>query len=132
MPGTWDGRIATYVHANAPPNFTGTSSDEGAVPNEAPTAPQNLKAVYDQATKMVTFSWDAASDDVTPQEALQYNLYLKKSGSDKFFMTVPADVQTGFIKTGEISGQISTTVYSMYIDDEEATYEWGVQAIDNG
>ena len=112
--------------------YRNTSSDEGAVPNEAPTAPQNLKAVYDQATKMVTFSWDAASDDVTPQEALQYNLYLKKSGSDKFFMTVPADVQTGFIKTGEISGQISTTVYSMYIDDEEATYEWGVQAIDNG
>ena len=112
--------------------YRNTSSDAGAVPNEAPTAPQNLKAVYDQATKMVTFSWDAASDDVTPQEALQYNLYLKKSGSDKFFMTVPADVQTGFIKTGEISGQISTTVYSMYIDDEEATYEWGVQAIDNG
>ena len=112
--------------------YRNTSSDEGAVPNEAPTAPQNLKAVYDQATKMVTFSWDAASDEVTPQEALQYNLYLKKSDSDKFFMTVPADVQTGFIKTGEISGQISTTVYSMYIDDEEATYEWGVQAIDNG
>ena len=112
--------------------YRNTSSDKGAVPNGAPTAPQNLKAVYDQATKIVTFSWDAASDDVTPQEALQYNLYLKKSGSDNIFMTVPADVQTGFIKTGEISGQISTTVYSMYIDDEEATYEWGVQAIDNG
>ena len=112
--------------------YRNMSSDKGAVPNGAPTAPKNLKAVYDQATKMVTFSWDAASDDVTPQEALQYNLYLKKSGSDNIFMTVPADVQTGFIKTGEISGQISTTVYSMYIDDEEATYEWGVQAIDNG
>ena len=47
-------------------------------------------------------------------------------------MTVPADLKTGFIKTGEISGQIMTTSYSMYIDNEDAEYEWGVQAIDNG
>lgn len=47
-------------------------------------------------------------------------------------MTVPADLQTGFIKTGEISGQIMTTSYSMYIDNEDTEYEWGVQAIDNG
>ena len=47
-------------------------------------------------------------------------------------MTVPADLQTGFIKVGEISGQITATSYSMYIADEDAEYEWGVQAIDNG
>ena len=47
-------------------------------------------------------------------------------------MTVPDDLQTGFIKTGEISGQIMTTSYSMYIDNEDTEYEWGVQAIDNG
>ena len=105
MLGTWDGRIVTYAHANAPPNFTGTRRPtREPSPTKPPTAPQNLKAVYDQATKMVTFSWDAASDDVTPQEALQYNPYLKKSGSDNIFMTVPADVQTGFIKTGRNLG----------------------------
>ena len=47
-------------------------------------------------------------------------------------MTVPADPATGFIKVAEISGQIMKTSYSMYIPDEDADYEWGVQAIDNG
>lgn len=47
-------------------------------------------------------------------------------------MTVPADPATGFIKVAEISGQIMTTSYSMYVPDENVDYEWGVQAIDNG
>ena len=47
---------------------------------------------------MVTFTWDAASDDATPASALQYNLYLRKAGSSEYFMTVPADPATGFIK----------------------------------
>ena len=47
-------------------------------------------------------------------------------------MTVPADLATGFIKVAEISGQIMTTSYSMYVPDENVDYEWGVQAIDNG
>ena len=101
-------------------------------PNEAPSTPYNLKSSYNKETGMVTFSWDAATDDVTPSRALQYNIYVKKAGSKEYFMTVPADLQTGFIKTGEISGQIMTTSYSMYIDNEDTEYEWGVQAIDNG
>lgn len=80
----------------------------------------------------MTFSWDAPTDDVTPSVALQYNIYVKRAGSKEYFMTVPADLQTGFIKVGELSGQITATSYSMYIADEDAEYEWGVQAIDNG
>ena len=109
-----------------------TSSTAGILPNEAPSTPYNLKSSYNKETGMVTFSWDAATDDVTPSRALQYNIYVKKAGSKEYFMTVPADLQTGFIKTGEISGQIMTTSYSMYIDNEDTEYEWGVQAIDNG
>lgn len=109
-----------------------TSSTAGIKPNEAPSTPYNLKSSYNKATGMVTFTWDAATDDATPSEALQYNIYVKKSGSKEYFMTVPADLKTGFIKVGEISGQVMTTSYSMYIDNENAEYEWGVQAIDNG
>lgn len=108
------------------------SSTKDIAANEAPSAPQNLKCTYDKNKKMATFTWSASSDDVTPTAALQYNLYLKKSDSPNFFMTVPADLQTGFIKVGEISGQITTTSYSMSVPDENADYEWGVQAIDNG
>lgn len=108
------------------------SADKGVVSNEAPSAPANLRCSYDKNTQMVTFTWDAAIDDVTPSSALQYNIYLKKVGSSEYFMTVPADVTTGFVKVGEISGQIMTTSYSMYVPEENVDYEWGVQAIDNG
>ncbi|WP_455498116.1 FG-GAP-like repeat-containing protein [Coprobacter sp.] len=108
------------------------SADKGIASNEAPSAPKNLKCSYDKNTRMVTFTWDAAVDDVTPASALQYNLYLRKAGSSEYFMTVPADPATGFIKVAEISGQIMTTSYSMYVPEENVDYEWGVQAIDNG
>ena len=99
--------------------------------NAAPSTPKNLRCSYDKNTRMVTFTWDAASDDATPASALQYNLYLRKAGSSEYFMTVPADPATGFIKVAEISGQIMTTSYSMYVPDENVDYEWGVQAINN-
>lgn len=109
-----------------------SSSTAGVAANEPPSAPSNLKSSYNKETGMLTFSWDAPADDVTPSVALQYNIYVKRAGSKEYFMTVPADLQTGFIKVGEISGQITATSYSMYIADEDAEYEWGVQAIDNG
>ena len=109
-----------------------SSSTAGVAANEPPSAPSNLKSAYNKETGMLTFSWDAPADDVTPSVALQYNIYVNRAGSKEYFMTVPADLQTGFIKVGEISGQITATSYSMYIADEDAEYEWGVQAIDNG
>lgn len=109
-----------------------TSSTAGIAPNEPPSTPYNLRSSYNKETGMVTFSWDAATDDITPASALQYNIYVKKAGAKEYFMTVPADLKTGFIKVGELSGQITTNSYSMYIADEDMDYEWGVQAIDNG
>lgn len=99
--------------------------------NKAPGMPQNLKAAQIEGTDMVSFSWDAATDDVTPQEALQYNIYWKKIGSDKCYMTVPADITSGFIKVGSVSGQLTQCTYKMKAEDN-GEYEWGVQAIDNG
>lgn len=101
--------------------------------NEAPSAPGNLSHVYDAENKTITFSWDAATDDVTPSGAIRYNLFITKKGTNTAYMTIPADTVTGFIKVGEISGAIVTNSYSMtYEVDESATYTWGVQAIDNG
>lgn len=108
------------------------SASAGIPVNNPPTAPTNLRSSYDAATGMMTFSWDAATDDHTPQEALQYNIYVKFAGSDDYFMAVPADLKTGKLKVGEISGQIMGTSYSMYVESEDAVEEWDVQAIDNG
>ena len=46
-------------------------------------------------------------------------------------MTVPADISSGFIKVGRISGQLTQCSYKIKIESN-GVYEWGVQAIDNG
>lgn len=45
--------------------------------------------------------WDAPADDKTPSAALRYNIYIKKAGDDKAFMTIPADIATGRMKVTE-------------------------------
>ena len=77
------------------------------------------------------FRSSAPTDDVTPSAALRYNFYLREKGSDKIFMTVPADLQTGFVRVGKISGELIRCSYQMNIK-AAGEYEWGVQAIDNG
>lgn len=107
------------------------ASTKGVVPNEAPDVPVNLAASYDKNTGLATFTWSAPQDDVTPVAALRYNFYVRKKGAADYFMTVPADLQTGFIRVGRISGEIIRCSYQMRIDTK-GEYEWGVQAIDNG
>lgn len=108
--------------------YTNTSADA----NEAPTAPDNLRVSYDAAARTVTFTWDAATDDNTPAEALHYNLYVRKAGGENVYMTLPADIATGRMKVTELTPALSTTSHSLTIPIENADYEWGVQAIDNG
>ena len=84
-----------------------------------------------EGTNLLSLSWDPATDDITPQSALQYNIYLKKKDSGTCYMTVPADISSGFIKVGRISGQLTQCSYKIKIESN-GVYEWGVQAIDNG
>lgn len=99
--------------------------------NEAPGVPQNLKSSFMEGTDVLSLTWDAATDDVTPQKALRYNIYLKKKDSDKCYMTVPADITSGFVKVGRITGCLTQCSYKVKIESD-GEYEWGVQAIDNG
>ena len=100
---------------------------EGIPFNQPPSAPTNLKAEVD-ADGVTTFTWDAATDDLTPQIALRYNLYVKQD--DVIKMVLPADLTTGRLKVNEALAPIMGTTYTMSGLDGE--YEWGVQAIDNG
>lgn len=102
------------------------------VPNSAPDAPANLSVSYDKTTGMATFSWDAPADDTTPTEALRYNLYIKKDDTNTIMTVIPADPATGFIKTDQLTGALTTTHYSVKVPFEDARYTWGIQAIDNG
>ena len=100
--------------------------------NMAPEAPGNISAQYDKATQSVTLSWTAPKDDTTPSEALRYNVFWGKEGSDKISFMLPADRNTGFIKTDELTAAITSTSITIPVAMDDTNYVWGVQAIDNG
>ncbi len=111
--------------------YHNVSSNKGVAANKAPEAPANLSVTYDAASKLATFTWTAPADDFTPEAALRYNFYIKRKGADKAFMVLPADMTTGKLRVGNTVGSIYGNSYTFSIK-EDGTYEWGVQAIDNG
>ena len=100
---------------------------EGLPVNLPPSVPTNLKATVDKEGATV-FTWNASTDDLTPQAALRYNLYVKQG--DVIKMVLPADLTTGRLKVNETLAPIMGTKYKM--SGLDGKYEWGVQAIDNG
>ena len=102
-------------------------TEEGIPANQPPSVPTNLKATVDDEGATV-FTWDPSTDDLTPQAALRYNLYVKQG--DVIKSVLPADLTTGRLKVNETLAPIMGTSYKMYGLDGD--YEWGVQAIDNG
>lgn len=100
---------------------------EGIPTNAAPSKPTNLQATPTADADGVTFSWNVASDDLTPALALVYNLYVKQG--DLIYSVLPADLTTGRLKVNESLAPIAATTYTFF--GLEGEYEWGVQAIDN-
>lgn len=111
--------------------YHNVSANKGVEANTAPSAPSGLQVAVDSESNLVTFTWTAASDDFTPEAALRYNFYIKRKGSDEVFMILPSDISTGFVRVGNTVGALYTCKYVTKVA-ESGTYEWGVQAIDNG
>lgn len=132
--GMLDAWSAGWAHSSDCPNECASFlySNNTKTVNTAPSAPSNLAVSYDKGTGRFIFSWKGATDDVTPAAALRYNIYIKKAGSDKVFMTIPADVATGRLKVGITAQAANTNSYVMTLPLDNAEYEWGVQTIDNG
>ena len=101
---------------------------QNIAPNAAPSIPQNLRTA--DADGYTIFSWDAATDDLTPSTAMKYNFYLTDNDGKMINMLIPADVTTGFVRVSAVSTALTTTSYNMKLG--KGTYTWGVQAIDNG
>ena len=112
--------------------YHNTSADAGIEPNAAPSVPQGLKAEYDATSQELIFSWEPSTDDVTPSQALQYNIMVQAQGQKSVFMTIPANVETGTLRVDELSGAIVGTQYRMKVSNPAEVYLWGVQAIDGG
>lgn len=96
--------------------------------NAAPAAPTNLEISVDTTT--VTFSWDAATDDSTPQASLTYNLFLLDSAGN-YVVSPLADTVSGHTFFQGYGNTFLNTSWTVHGLDTLATYRWGVQAIDN-
>lgn len=117
-----------YGGNNQPALFQNNSGNN--IPdNEPPAVPAHLKADTKEEGA-VTFSWEASTDDFTPQKAIRYNLFVQKEGSTQAMFVLPADRTTGRLKVNETLSPIVTTAYKMRgLDD--GNYIFGVQSIDN-
>ena len=93
--------------------------------NEAPSAPTNLQSNTENG--ITTFTWDASTDDLTPTEAIKYNLFIQQG--DVIMTILPADLTTGRLKVNETLAPLTTTFYEL--SGLQGEYTWGVQAIDN-
>lgn len=97
--------------------------------NTIPVAPDNLET-ESVGTGKTTLSWNAGSDNETPESALRYNLYIKKTNGELITL-VPADPATGHLKITDLSAALSLKTYTVGIDKDEIA-EWGVQTVDQG
>ncbi|MCK4824666.1 T9SS type A sorting domain-containing protein, partial [bacterium] len=97
--------------------------------NAPPAAPTNLAS--SMVDDVVTLSWDAATDDLTPAASLSYEIFLKKN--DSIFVISPASFVGGdkdglrkVVKLGNAYLNQSAMLQGL----THGSYTWGVQAID--
>jgi hypothetical protein len=96
--------------------------------NTPPLAPTNLQATTNR--DIVSFSWNKATDNETPQNGLSYNIRIGTTPGGINILSPMADAKTGYRRI-VASGKINTNSYSIN-SLSAGKYYWSVQAIDNG
>lgn len=104
-------------------------NDNTDTPNEAPAAPGELdQQVEDNSVKI---SWAAPEDDMTPSEALSYEVFVMDAEDN--YLIAPASFVGGdndglrkLVQMGNANLNQALNLYNLANGD----YTWGVQAID--
>ena len=102
---------------------------DGIGANEAPSIPAGLIASITEG--ILNVSWEASTDNITPSDALSYNLYIKNNDTQKIFMLIAADIETGRLKVAK-GLEVATFLTSYSMPLEDGNYTVGVQSIDQG
>ena len=127
--GYRDGGAGTAEDPTWPDYLLKNVLAEGLTSNVAPSAPTNLNVM--QEGENVVLSWDKATDDNTPADALRYNVFIKAKSGNFVYTYFPVDITNGWLKTSGVRPFISGT--SITLKGLNAMdYIFGVQAIDNG
>ena len=95
------------------------------------TAPVMGKATYEQVEGNVVLSWEAATDAITGDKGIRYNVYAKNKETGMVMMVAPANIETGALKYTNHGSFLIATTYT-FVGLNAAEYEFGVQAINNG
>ncbi|MCC5898875.1 MAG: S8 family serine peptidase [Phormidium sp. BM_Day4_Bin.17] len=121
--GLSDGRFVVTWHSNHHSDiYAKIFSTDGIATNTPPTTPTNLNSEISEDT--ATLTWDAATDEETPQSDLTYNLRVGTTpgGSD-----VLDDTREGGA-IGNVAGNTNWTLEDL----DPGTYYWSVQTVDSG
>jgi hypothetical protein len=108
-------------------NITGYYLNQSVATNAVPSAPSNLQALASGTD--ITLSWDAATDDHTPTNSLSYNIYLKNTTLNQWFIYPMSKTTTGYREIpqlGNVYLNKSWTIKGL----PNGNYEWSVQAVD--
>jgi hypothetical protein len=97
-------------------------------PNNPPDEPTNLMVTVDQDN--VTFSWDASNDDLTPSEALTYNLYVGTEPGSASILSPLANPVNGFNRVFHRGNTDQNTGWTLH-ELPAGIYYWSVQALDH-
>jgi len=96
-------------------------------PNNPPSQPAGMETFVDQNN--VSFFWDASTDDLTPSEALTYNLYVGADPGTMSEVSAVANPETGYhliFANGNAGQNKAFQLYGL----PAGTYYWSVQAQD--
>ena len=99
--------------------------NQGGIANTVPNGPSSLSSVV--SGNSVTLTWQETTDAQTPQDGLNYNIYIGTTGLVDTLSPM-AQLNNGWRKIpaiGPIQG-ITKTIYNL----PDGYYYWGVQAID--
>jgi len=100
--------------------------------NEAPDTPAELTSVVDVNNVLLT--WLPASDDHTPQESLNYNLYVGSSPGNYDIVSAQSIIDESSEDFGfhfvPKPGNCQMSLQHMLFDLPDGIYYWSVQAID--
>lgn len=115
-------------------NICGYYLNTTATVNAKPSVVPNLSQLITKSGEetMVAFSWDAATDDKTPQNALTYNMALRNTTTGKWLynpMAVMGGATDGWRKVSTLGNVYTNKRWELY-NLPNGNYEWSVQAID--
>ncbi|MBP7651774.1 VCBS repeat-containing protein [Candidatus Dependentiae bacterium] len=127
-----DGLIDLFVTGSGLP--TGVFKNQLTNINARPTAPAQVYPKCDSIEQgdTIIFQWNSGTDNITPVNALTYNLRIGKISGGCEIMS--ADTNSNHINNSNLYGNVqNNTSYIIKTQQFDAgTYYWSVQTIDNG